>query len=100
MFAADAGTSVDALLTEAGGALVRHLLLYGLVPTPLSPQQLAASPVLNTSWAGQMVFVPQPFMVGAGIGIGTGGVGHWGAVAVARRCAGMWCLGCRVYRCT
>ncbi|PNW85186.1 hypothetical protein CHLRE_03g175300v5 [Chlamydomonas reinhardtii] len=71
VFAADAGTSVDALLTEAGGALVRHLLLYGLVPTPLSPQQLAASPVLNTSWAGQMVFVPQPFMGAVSSSAGT-----------------------------
>ncbi|KAG2442722.1 hypothetical protein HXX76_002804 [Chlamydomonas incerta] len=70
-FAADMGTSVDALLAEGGGALARHLLLYGLVPRPLSPQQLAASPALNTSWAGQMVFVPQPFMGAVSSSAGT-----------------------------
>ncbi len=61
-FAADSNTTLETLLNDP--TLLRHLLLYHLVPEPLDPATLAATPVMDTTWQGAQVFVPQPYQVG------------------------------------
>ncbi|GIL43027.1 hypothetical protein Vafri_831, partial [Volvox africanus] len=66
--AADRGVTLEALLAEP--LELRHLLLYHLLPGPVPPELLVITPALSTYWAGENVYVTQPFQ---GVVVGESG---------------------------
>ncbi|GLI68973.1 hypothetical protein VaNZ11_013502, partial [Volvox africanus] len=66
--AADSGVTLEALLAEP--LTLRHLLLYHLLPGPVPPDLLVVTPAFSTYWAGENVYVTQPFQ---GVVVGESG---------------------------